>query len=88
MVQKMMRLLKAYSRRHLVIVISHNEELAKAFADRLIIIKNGRLIEDKQINGSDAKISKSKKQRLYAVTFISPNYFLKIVKVTTWPYLF
>ncbi len=80
MVQKMMRLLKAYSRRHLVIVISHNEELAKAFADRLIIIKNGRLIEDKQISDSDTKISKSKKTKAIRSNFYITKLFFKNCK--------
>ena len=44
--EKVMRLLKKLSKNKLVIVVTHNEELANKYANRIIRIKDGKIIYD------------------------------------------
>lgn len=53
LVLKTMAVLKNYSQNHLVIIITHNSELVNDYADRLIRIDNGEVIEDKIIYEKD-----------------------------------
>lgn len=53
LVLKTMAVLKNYSQNHLVIIITHNSELVNDYADRLIRIDNGEVIEDKIIHEKD-----------------------------------
>lgn len=53
LVLKTMAVLKNYSQNHLVIIITHNSELVNDYADRLIRIDNGEVIEDKIIHERD-----------------------------------
>lgn len=48
-----MDLLKKISQDHLVIVVTHNQEYAKKYADRLIKLSNGNVIEDRIINKTE-----------------------------------
>ena len=43
-------LLKVISKEKLVIVVSHNEELANSFADRIVHIKDGKVDNDEEIH--------------------------------------
>jgi putative ABC transport system permease protein len=45
-----MDLLKELSKDHLVIMVTHNEDLASKYADRIINLKDGRLISDVLVN--------------------------------------
>lgn len=47
---KVMDLFKEYSKEHMVILVTHDIALAEKYADRLIKIDNGTIIEDKIIN--------------------------------------
>ncbi len=60
---EIMNILKQISKNTLVLLVTHNEEIASAFADRLIRIKDGTIVEDKindvkgtLTNKSDKKI--------------------------------
>lgn len=47
---KVMALLRKLSLERLVIVVSHNKELIESFAERIITLKDGKIIEDKIIS--------------------------------------
>ena len=46
---KIMKILKKLSKNRLVIMVTHNEELARKYARRIIRIKDGNIIEDIEI---------------------------------------
>ena len=48
--EEIFKLLKELSKEHLVVVITHNEELAKKYADRLIRLVDGEIVEDKKVS--------------------------------------
>ena len=50
-----MRILKDISSKYLIIMVTHNETLAKAFSDRIIHYKDGQIIED-EINIPDESL--------------------------------
>ncbi|MDD6240219.1 MAG: ATP-binding cassette domain-containing protein [Eubacteriales bacterium] len=45
-----MDILKQCSKSHLVILVTHNEELAQAYADRIIRLKDGKVEDDTLVN--------------------------------------
>ena len=55
-----MKSLKEASKKSLVIVVTHNEPLAREYSDRIIHMKDGRIVEDERINqlGDKKEISK------------------------------
>ena len=53
---KIMEILKKASKNKLVIMVSHNEELVNHYSDRIIYLKDGKIIEDKTINEIKDKI--------------------------------
>ena len=62
---KIMNLLKEISKDKLVIVVSHNQDLIQEYADRIITLADGRLVDNKIINKSSvikerAKINQDK----------------------------
>ena len=69
-----MESLKEASKSSLVVMVTHNEELAKRYSDRIIHMKDGRVIQDekiKLISGKQYQISKEKKS--------NPNWYSKII---------
>lgn len=55
-----MNILKREAAKKLVIVVTHNEELAKIYADRIIKIKDGKIISDsKPLNNMDNQKKKN-----------------------------
>lgn len=56
-----MDLLKDLSKDHLVIMVTHNEELAKEYSDRIISLKDGKLVSDEKINELTNKSRREKK---------------------------
>lgn len=48
--KEVINILKEYSKNHLVIMVSHNLHIIKAYSDRIITIKDGRIVEDVTIN--------------------------------------
>ena len=61
-----MDILKELSKNILVIVVSHNEDLAKKYSNRIIRLSDGKVIKDEIINKyiSDYKVNKSIKPHL------------------------
>ena len=69
-----MESLKEASKSSLVIMVTHNEELAKRYSDRIIHMKDGRVIQDekiKLINGKHHQINSERKS--------NPNWYSKII---------
>ncbi len=69
-----MESLKEASKTSLVIVVTHNEELAKRYSDRIIHMKDGRVVQDekiKLINGKHHQLDKERKS--------NPNWYSKII---------
>ena len=67
---EVMKILKEISKKKLVIVVTHSEELASKFADRIIKIKDGKLIHDSNkyiSNEKNNKKSKNKKKRAVSI---------------------
>ena len=58
-----MELLKAISQDRLVVLVSHNLNLTKEYADRIITIKDGKLEKDKTINPTDNSFKPNKKEK-------------------------
>lgn len=54
-----MRTLKEISKDHLVVMVTHNERMAKEYADRMIEISYGKIISDNELT-SKKKISENK----------------------------
>jgi len=50
-------LLKKVSLKHLVLVVSHDEEYAKCYADRILTLKDGSLIKDEVIEAKETTVS-------------------------------
>ena len=48
-------ILKEISKERLVIVVSHNEKAAKSYADRIIRISDGKIVEDNNIVSNEVK---------------------------------
>lgn len=54
--RSILELLKDISKESLVLVVSHDEVFANSFADRIIRLAEGKIIEDRQINESEESI--------------------------------
>ena len=62
--QETMHILKEISKNRLVIMVTHNEELVKEYADRVIRISDGSIIEDITVNNIPKSINKGTKVAL------------------------
>ena len=60
---EIMKLLKEIAKKKLVIVVTHSEELAKKYADRIITIKDGKIIKDNNIYHISKQIKVIKKNK-------------------------
>lgn len=58
-----MNSLKKASLSSLVIMVTHNEELAREYADRIIHMKDGKIIKDERIHAPKKEITPIKKER-------------------------
>ena len=58
--KKILELLKEKSKNSLVIVVSHHLDVIKPYADRIITLENGNVIEDKIISNEEKLISQDK----------------------------
>lgn len=70
-------LLKKISTDKTVIVITHNEELAQKYADRIVRISDGKVIKDEIINGSGYSIVEKKTNNEAARNKVSFYYKVK-----------
>ena len=57
-----MDLLKELSKDHLVIMVTHNEDLARRYADRIINLKDGKLVSDITLNQVNKQPEEEKKE--------------------------
>ena len=53
-----METLKKYSKNSLVIMVTHNQELATLYSDRIIYMQDGKAIKDERIKDNNNKIDK------------------------------
>lgn len=58
--KKVLELLKEKNKNSLVIVVSHHLDVIKPYADRIITLENGNVIEDKIISNEEKLISQDK----------------------------
>lgn len=58
--KKILDLLKEKSKNSLVIVVSHHLDVIKPYADRIITLENGNIIDDKIISNEEKLISQNK----------------------------
>ena len=70
-----MESLKKASQNHLVIMVTHNEELARVYSDRIIHMKDGRIVNDERINGVNNCSSKP----VVLENKSNPNWFNQII---------
>lgn len=64
-----MNLLKELSKKCLVIVVTHNEELAHDYADRIIRLKDGSLISDEELIHTENKESSKRELKRSHLSF-------------------
>lgn len=64
-----MDLLKELSKDHLIIMVTHNEELAKRYSDRILSLKDGCLIHDETLKECSAKSEKKKELKKSKLAF-------------------
>ncbi len=69
-----MEILKKISKHHLVIMVTHEEELAKTYADRLIRMKDGEIIQDSFLNYTEKNLEIAK-TAVTTLKKIDKNYF-------------
>ena len=55
-----METLKKYSENALVILVTHNKQLANLYSDRIIYMQDGRIIKDERINNTYHQLEKTK----------------------------
>ena len=68
-----MESLKRASLTSLVIMVTHNEELARVYSDRIIHMKDGRIVKDERINSLKTETAPKKEKRS------NPNWYNKII---------
>ena len=78
-----METLKKYSESALVIMVTHNQELANKYSDRIIYMQDGQAVKDLRINIKDSKeekvvIKKSKHNSDWLSKIISSNFLRRI----------
>lgn len=70
-----MESLKRASRTSLVIMVTHNEELARVYSDRIIHMKDGLIVGDERINTLKSDIVTKSKRHAKS----NPNWYNKII---------
>ena len=69
-----MESLKAASKSSLVIMVTHNEELARKYSDRIVSMRDGRIVDVERINET-----KNEKLELSKDNKSNPNWYNKII---------
>ena len=69
-----MESLKRASQSSLVIMVTHNEELARVYSDRIIHMKDGKIVKDERINSLKKAETEPKKEKRS-----NPNWYNKII---------
>ena len=73
-----MQILKAYSKNHLVIMVTHNEPLAKEYSDRIMLLKENKMVvetihENKEKKPFEFKTKKRRIDNSWINRFITKN---------------
>ena len=73
---QIMRILKKISKNKLVIMVTHNPELAEEYANRIINIKDGKIVSDTnpydgKVDTTEAKIIADKKSKKTKMSFLT-----------------
>ena len=66
---QIMELLKEIAREKLVIMVTHNPELAEAYSTRIVKLKDGRIIDDSHPCSQEDAATAGKKQRKASMSF-------------------
>ena len=66
---QIMELLKEIAREKLVIMVTHNPELAEAYSTRIVRLKDGRIIDDSRPCSQEDAEKASKKQKKVSMSF-------------------
>lgn len=67
--REIMELLKGISKDRLVIMVTHNEELANEYSDRIIRMNDGQILEDNTINSENNLKEKKKEEKASHLSF-------------------
>ena len=71
---EVMNLLKVLSKRCLVILVTHNAELANHYSDRIIKIKDGKIIDDISNNNANSLLDSNSINSIYLDQYNSKKY--------------
>lgn len=83
---EIMNILKEISKERLVIMVTHNEQLANQYSDRIIRMSDGKIVEDKIKNNLNVKVVKDEDEYVSKLSFFTTmkmalkNLFSKKVK--------
>lgn len=80
---EIMNILKKISMTTLVLLVTHNENIANAYADRIIKIKDGTIVEDFKNSNSGKYINKSDK-KIYLKDLSHENMANKNIKIDVY----
>ena len=80
---EVMNILKRLSKKCLIVLVTHNNELAKHYSDRIVKIKDGCIISD-EINENDNTFMISDSDNIYLDQFIKDEGTLNNQKVTIY----
>ena len=61
---RIMQLLRAFSQKALVVLVSHEQDMVRGFADRIIHLENGRVVSD-QVNNAAEQIRRMEWKDIY-----------------------
>lgn len=68
---EIMKILKELSKEHLVIMVTHNEELAKEFSSSIVRMLDGKLLKEEKVEEEKEIIVKEKKKKSHMNFFVS-----------------
>lgn len=80
---EIMNILKKISKTTLVLLVTHNEDIANAYADRIIKIKDGTITED-FINGNSGKYINKSDKKIYLKDLSHENLPNKNIKIDVY----
>ena len=71
---QIMELIKEISKEKLVIMVTHNEELAKEYSDRIITMKDGNIVKDTNENYKEEETKEEYKLKKTKMSFLTALY--------------
>ena len=79
--EQIMTLLKELSKSHLVVMVTHNHEYASSYSDRIIELKDGKIVSDSDINHQEAILNNKKLSKVSFPFFTSLKWGFKNIIV-------